>query len=267
MFTLNSPDGTEVLAAVDGRGPVILFLHAGMDSETAWARPARRLADRFRTLRVRRRRYRLDLTDEVARSLASEVDDVAALARAMDAPVLLVGHSSGAVVALEAMVAAPSSFAGAVLYEPPIVTGPPLGGEALVRARAAVAAGKPGAAIAGFVRDVVGMPGWIARAAGMYAAVSPRMRALVPRQVEELAAIDELGNRLDAYARIDSPVLLLGGERSPANLAHRLDALAAVLPHAERRTLRKLGHDGNRRSPGMLAGVIAEFADRVLNHD
>ena len=39
--------------------------------------------------------------------------------------VALAGHSSGAVVALEALAAEPGVFAGAVLYEPPVATGPP----------------------------------------------------------------------------------------------------------------------------------------------
>lgn len=264
MFTVNSPDGTEVLAADDGSGPVILVLHAGMDSETAWAGPARRLTDRFRVLRSRRRWYRLDLDDAVATSFDGEIADAVALARTVGEPVLLVGHSSGAVVALEAIVAQPSLFAGAVLYEPPVVIGPPLGGAAVVRAKAAIAAGKPGAAIAGFTKDVVGLPGWIARLAGMVAAVWPRMRALVPRQIAEAEAIDELGNRLETYAGIDAPVLLLSGQRSPAGLAERVDALAAVLPHAHKRTLPKMGHDGNRRAPGVLAAIVAEFADEAL---
>jgi alpha-beta hydrolase superfamily lysophospholipase len=38
-------------------------------------------------------------------------------------PVLLFGHSSGGTVALEALVASPSSFVGGMIYEPTLVLG------------------------------------------------------------------------------------------------------------------------------------------------
>jgi pimeloyl-ACP methyl ester carboxylesterase len=74
---------------------------------------------------------RLDFAVDPRSSIAHEVDDVAAVAALLNGPRLLVGHSSGAVVALEALAASPSMFAGAVVYEPPVVINAPLGGEAL----------------------------------------------------------------------------------------------------------------------------------------
>jgi pimeloyl-ACP methyl ester carboxylesterase len=72
-------------------------------------------------VRLHRRQYRLDI--KRACSIAQEAEDVLAIARVIGDPVLLVGHSSGGVVALEALAALPSTFAGAVLYEPPVVIG------------------------------------------------------------------------------------------------------------------------------------------------
>jgi hypothetical protein len=37
-------------------------------------------------------------------------------------------------------------------------------------------------------------------------------------------------------------VILLGGERSPAHLSTRLDALARTLPHAGKAVLHRQGH-------------------------
>jgi len=45
---------------------------------------------------------------------------VLAAAATLDSPVL-VGHSSGAVLALEALAAAPELFSAGVLYEPPLI--------------------------------------------------------------------------------------------------------------------------------------------------
>jgi hypothetical protein len=101
-----------------------------------------------------RRRYRLDLPGDPPCSIAQEATDVVAVAEAVGEPVLLVGHPSGA-----------------VLYEPPVVTGPPLGGDThtVQRAQAAIAAGRPGRAIAIFLRDLALLPPLVARVVGTLA--------------------------------------------------------------------------------------------------
>jgi pimeloyl-ACP methyl ester carboxylesterase len=114
LADITSADGTRVLAVDEGRGPVILVVHGGSSDESAWAKVAARLSSRFRVVRVRRRQYRLDIDTGRPASIAEEASDVVAVAAALAEPMVLVGHSSGAVVALEALVASPSTFAGAV---------------------------------------------------------------------------------------------------------------------------------------------------------
>ena len=292
MITLTTADGTDVRAFDEGHGPVILVVHPGFDDGKSWGKVAARLSGRFRVVRIVRRQYRLDRPAPVPYSIAREAGDVLALAADIGEPMVIVGHSSGGVVALEALAAAPAEvFAGAVLFEPPVAIGPPPGGEApggeplgaeahgsgaagghtpggktpggepLDRARAAVAAGQPGKAMQIFVRDVVGMPAPYAWAIRPLVAVSPRLRALAPRQISDL---DGVGPRLDVYARIETPTVLLGGERSPAHLRERLDALAAVMPHAEKVVLARRDRSAHLRAPDEVAHVIETLADRVL---
>lgn len=264
MITTTASDGSSVRAYDEGQGPVILFLHGGMDEGASWARVAARLRSRFRVLRLHRRQYRLDLKTGAACTMAEEVEHVRALVKLIDEPMLIVGHSSGAVLALEALVALPEAFAGAVLYEPPCVIGPPLGGEALTRARVTIAAGKPGRGLAIFLRDIVRAPSLAAWMSGAAVRLIPRMGRLAPHQLDDCAAIDEVGLRLDAYARIDVPVVLLGGERSPAHLGDRLDALERAMPNTERVRLRRQGHAANSLAPARVAEVIARLGDKVL---
>jgi len=73
-----------------------------------------------------------------------------------------------------------------------------------------------------------------------------------------------VSSRLDAYAQIQIPVILLGGRRSPAHLGTRLDALARTVPHAEKVMLPRQGHGANQRAPGDVARVIETLADKVL---
>jgi pimeloyl-ACP methyl ester carboxylesterase len=239
----------EAVAVDEGMGTPILVVHGGMGDRDTWA-PG--------TVRLHRRQYRMDL--EGPFTMAHEVEHVSAIAAGLDRP-LLVGHSSGAVLVLEALVAEPEKYSGAVLYEPPLVIGPPLGGAALVAARAAADAGKPGRAFALFLRDIVRMPRWMSYAAGLMIGRDPDMAARVPRQLDDTAAIDELGVRLDAYAKIDIPVLLMGGDKSPRHLAARLDALENVLPRTRRILLHGQGHMAEHRAPDRVARAIAKHFD------
>ncbi|QFY09146.1 alpha/beta fold hydrolase [Nonomuraea phyllanthi] len=267
MITTVSADGTGVRAYDDGKGPPIVLVHPGLSDGTRCGKMAAILSDRYRVLRPDRRQYRLDLKTGAPVWVEQEVEDVLALVRAVGSPAVLYGHSSGGVVALEALVASPSSFAGAVIFEPAAVIGPPLSGEngeVLTRARAAMAAGRPGKALTIFIRGSVGLPGWQAWAAGAITTLMPRYRRLVPSQLDDLEAMDRLGVRLDAYAGIEVPTVLLGGERSPAHLAERLDAIQRVMPGAERVVLPGLDHGADLKKPGEVARVIRRLAEEVL---
>jgi pimeloyl-ACP methyl ester carboxylesterase len=264
MITTKSADGTDVRAYDEGRGRVILVIHQGLDDGKSWGKVAERLSRHFRVVRIVRRQYRLDLPSASPCSITQEVDDVKALCEVIGEPMVIVGHSSGGVVALESLVALPSAFAGAVVFEPPIVTGPSLWGEALERAQAAIAANKPGKAMAIFVHDVVGMPWWYGPIVQMWVGAVPKMRRLAPRQVNDLEAVDRLGDRLANYAHIEVQTVLLGGGRSPAHLGKRLDVLEAVLPHSERVVMERRDHLAQVRAPREVAQVIENLADSVF---
>jgi pimeloyl-ACP methyl ester carboxylesterase len=274
MLTATSRGGTIAKAYDEGQGRPILLLHPGLDDGRRNKKLARILAKRFRVVRLHRRQYRLDLKADPKLgspcTIADEVDHALAIVSAIGEPVVLYGHSDGAVVALEALVGAPASFTGAVIFEPPVVIDPrqPIGGpgeEILHRARAALARGRPGKALAIFTHDAVGMPRWYASIAGLAVAALPRYRKLASCQLDSLEAIDQLGVRLDAYSSIEVPTVLLGGgsKRNPAHIASRLDALQRAMPHAERVVMPKRDHTADVRAPEEVAGVIEALADRV----
>ena len=326
VLTAVAADGSTAQAVDEGLGVPILVLHGGMGDSSAWVRVTDLLRDRFRTVRLERRQYRLELPRKI--TMAQEVEHVTAVARRLDRP-LLVGHSSGAVLALEALVAEPELYSGAVLYEPPAVIDKPLGGhsdaqvaaggdpgqasdgraraaqaeakpgetsdararealaqgkpgetsdmrarEALaqgkpgetsgMRAREALAKGRPGEAMAIFLREVVELKPLMARLAGVAIGLSPALRSRVERQLDDLDAINELGVRLAAYARIELPILLLGGDKSPKHLSDRLDALEGVLPKSRRLLLHGQGHGAERSAPERVARAITKHIDEEL---
>jgi pimeloyl-ACP methyl ester carboxylesterase len=260
-------DGSPIPVTDEGQGPAVLLLHAGSADRSSWAGVAAALAGRFRVLRFDRWTYRAGHAGAGptgADAMAAEVRDVLAVTAAVGGRPLLVGHSSGAVVALESALAAPSAFSGMVLYEPPVAVDEPLGGETLRRARAALDAGDPDRAITIHMREIVGAGRLGVAAMRLVPPVWQVVRDHAPAQITDDEAIESLGVGLDRYARLDLPVLLLGGGRSPAHLRERLDALAAVLPRLDSVVvLPEQGHLANLRAPGEVAEVIAAFADRL----
>jgi pimeloyl-ACP methyl ester carboxylesterase len=262
---VTSPDGAHVTVIEEGHGRPILIVHPGGATSSSWALVARRLARRFRVLRFDRRPYRVPPEVEESATMANEVGDVLAIGEAVDDKVLLVGHSSGAVVALEAALASPWRFAGMVLYEPPVAVAGPLGGEALRRAQAALEAGDPGLALSIHLTDIVGVPRRTVRLMALIPPVRRRTAMFAAGQIRDDANLEALGVGIDRYGRIDVPAVLIGGARSPQHLRDRLDALAGVLPQLTSvAILEHHGHLANAFAPGKLAAIIEEFAGAVM---
>jgi pimeloyl-ACP methyl ester carboxylesterase len=275
-------DDTTARAFDEGKGPVILILHPGMETGTRYRKVVAILSKRFRVIRLHRRQYRLDLKEDPNLgspcTVAQEVEHVLTIVRTVGTPVVIYGHSSGGPVALEALLASPSSFAGAVIYEPASVIGAPSSqhlagdaiprdgdvGEGVKRARAALAAGKPGAALGIFIHTSAGWPGWVADLAGRLTALFPAYRRLIPCQIDDFEAMERLGVRLDAYSGIHVPVVMLGGDRSPAHVKEMLAAVLRALPSAEHVVLHGQGHTAHVRAPDQVARVIEAHADTVL---
>jgi pimeloyl-ACP methyl ester carboxylesterase len=258
---LATADPAGVLYQDEGSGPVVLVVHGGLSDESAWAKVAAELVTSFRVVRIRRRLYRTELPADPAMDFALEVDDLLALAAEIGQPAVIVGHSSGAIVALETLVRETAPFVGCVVYEPPLVLQSPIGGATGVAdTRAALAKGRPGSALRIFITRMVGMPaamGWLMPA---LVRMNPTIRSFVPRQIDDTEAINRLGNRLDAYATIGLPVLLLTGGKTPRHLRDRTDQLAEVLPAA--RPLAVMpgqGHSASERAPAEVARLIRDF--------
>lgn len=253
----------ELGARDEGTGRPILILHGGMGDASSWKQVTDHLHDRYRTVRAHRRQYRLDVPRKV--TVADEVAETTALARSLTSPPgeaqpkpVLIGHSSGAVLALETLVADPGLFGAAVLYEPPLILDSDP--HRTAEARAALAAGKVGKAWYLFVHDIAGLRSpFITAARFVIGMQGEKMAPIVERQLDDHDALESLGNRLDAYRAIDVPVLLIAGDRSPHYLIESLDSLEKALPRATRVKLPGQGHNAERTGPAQLATAIAGF--------
>jgi pimeloyl-ACP methyl ester carboxylesterase len=264
-YEVDGPQGS-VPVVEQGAGPVILIVHGGTGDLTAWAGVADRLAADFRVLRYTRATYRLHPAPRGAAAAEVEVADALAVARTAGRPVLIVGHSSGAVVALEVALADPTAIAAMALYEPPLDVTHSAGGSAAVRrARAALDAGKPIVAMRFHLHELVGMPRRVVLPITLLPGVRKLFGSFADGQIADNEMLDALPVGMERYTALDRPTLLITGEKSPQHLRTRSADLAAVLPQVvDQVTLAGQGHGANLGAPDALASAIAAFADRVL---
>jgi pimeloyl-ACP methyl ester carboxylesterase len=267
-FDVASADGTQFTVTSVGDGKPILILHPGGSNSSSWLRVATALAARFRVLLFDRRPYRSPGGAGPVTTIANEVGDITAIAEIVGEPMLLVGHSSGAVIALETALISPVTLVGMVLYEPPVAVRAPLGGEALTRANEALAAGDPGTALKIHLREIVQAPRLLVSVVALFPPLWRQMTLFAAGQIDDDNELESLGVGVGRYAHVDIPTLLLGGARSPRHLRERLDALSAVMPRVESVvTLKRQGHLANLWAPRKIARVIETFADTAINGD
>jgi len=123
VIEVASPDGTVVGVERLGSGPPLLAVHGGTADRSRWASVCDALAEVF-TLYLLDRRGRGASTREAPGpyALAREAEDVVAVIEMIDAPVLYLGHSYGAIVGIEALTRT-DRIEKALLYEPPFHAG------------------------------------------------------------------------------------------------------------------------------------------------
>ena len=242
--------------------PAVVIVHGGTGDLTAWTGVADRLAGEFRVLRYTRPTYRWRPAPRGAAAATAEVADAAAVARSVGGPVLMVGHSSGAVVALQTALVDPEAFAGLVLYEPPLgATHTPAGRKALRRARAAVDRGRPVAAMRIHLTEFVRLPWLICVPITLLPPARRFFGGFADGQIADNEMLDSLPTGVERFATLELPVVLITGEKSPAHLRDRSDRLAAVLPNPpERVELAGQGHGANLGAPDAVAQIVAHAA-------
>jgi pimeloyl-ACP methyl ester carboxylesterase len=199
--------------------------------------------------------------DTLPYDVEREIEDIEALIEEAGGPVFLYGISSGAVLALKA-----AAKLGAVrvprlaLYEPPFNAADDDSIQEFARyaARMAelLAANKRGDAVAFFLADV--LPAEML--AGMrHSPDWPIIEAVAHTLAYENAVLGDGAPPVDASKAATMPALVLDGSESPAFLHEAAEALARVMPRAERKTLEGQTHDV---SPEAIAPVLAEFFGR-----
>lgn len=273
LKTTQSNDGTRIAYDQQGNGPVVILVAAALSTRAETTQLAGLLAERFTVINYDRRgrgNSGDNLTGGGSTSVQREVEDIAALINAASGAAAggkaaLFGHSSGAVLALEAANRLPDKVTKLALFEPPFVidsSRPPVPADFASHMQGLVSAGRRGDAVAYFMTKGVGVPEEFLgemKNSPMW----PEMEALahtLPYDGAIMAGLQQ-GNPLPAarWSAVTAPALVMAGGNSPEFMHNGAQALAALLPKAQYRKLDGLDHGAAVMAPDALAPVLVEF--------
>jgi pimeloyl-ACP methyl ester carboxylesterase len=269
-----SEDGTTIGYRQLGHGPGVVLVHGGMQAAQNFMKLAAALSDAF-TVYVPNRRGRGSSGphgDDY--SLAKECEDLHAVVSGTGARNVF-GLSSGAIVVLQAALTLPS-IQRIAIYEPPLSVGGSTPTAWVPRLDREIDQGKLASAMVTVIKGtqdstrVGALPRFILVPL-MKLAISAEARsakdddvplkALIPTMRFDPRLVAETADTLEKFKALRAEVLLLGGSRSAAYLRTALDALRAVLPHAERVEFPGLDHlaADNHGKPERVAQELRRF--------
>jgi pimeloyl-ACP methyl ester carboxylesterase len=260
VMNVESSDGTRITCHVAGDGPSLLLVHGTSADHTRWASIIDQLAARFTTYAVDRR-GRGASTDAEPYEIESEFDDVALVVDAIAGEIDVLGHSYGAVCALEAALRT-TSVRRLVLYEPPLPVGieiyPPGLIEHLERL---LAAGDRDGLVTTFLRDVVRMPADELEAVRRDPSWNGRLAAAhtIPR---ELRIADAYVPDFSRFRSIGCPTLLLVGGDSPPFLVEPSRRLHETITGSQMTTMPGQQHVAMTTAPDVFLAAVLDFVTR-----
>jgi len=222
---LVSSDGTPIAVWRSGEGPPLVLVHGAAADHTRWRPVLPALEERFTVLAMDRR-GRGGSGDADRYALAREVEDVLAVVAHAGDDVSLLGHSHGAMCALEGA-RLTDRLRALVLYEPPLgfVRWPE---DVVGRLEGLLAAGRREELLAVFMGEVAGLPADQIALMRALPAWQGRIGAAhtIPREerVNRAYAFDA-----ERFRAVGVPTLLLSGGDSPHGFRVAADAVAAAV--------------------------------------
>jgi pimeloyl-ACP methyl ester carboxylesterase len=255
--TIDSKDGTAIAFARSGTGPPLVLVHGTTADHTRWKPLLPQLEAHFTVYAVDRR-GRGGSGDADDYSIEREFDDIAAVVDAIGEPVLLLGHSYGAICALEASLRT-RNLRKLVLYEPPIRTAGSFYADGTAeRLRTLLDSGDNDSVVSTFFREVVRapeeelrmlrtLPNWPARVAAAHT---------IPR---ELRIDVDYRFRPARFSAMQVPTLLLLGGDSPAKFKGAVESVRDALPDARVAVMPGQQHTAMNTAPDLFLREVLNF--------
>ncbi|MEL4320332.1 alpha/beta hydrolase [Leifsonia sp. YIM 134122] len=232
MQHATSADGTPIAFNTVGEGPPVVIVGGAFSTAEAGGPLAAALADAgYRGVTVDRR-ARGESGDTTPYAPEREAEDLAAVIEAVGGEASVLGHSSGAVLALFAAgQGVPISHL--FLSEPPFHFGEGEPADDLPeRLQTLVIDGHPDEAVTLFQREGVGLPEAMVeqiKASPMFATLVP----LAQSTVYDALLTQAVSTPTDAMTSVSQPVTIFRGEPTFPMLVRAADLLAEAIPGAE----------------------------------
>lgn len=257
---VRSADGTSIAVWVAGEGPPLVLVHGSLCDHTRFDPLVAELGDGVTTFAMDRRGFGAS-GDAPRYAIEREFEDVAAVVDSLGEPVNLLGHSGGALYALEAALLT-RNVRKLVLYEPPIeVTGEGIIPPGVVdRLEAMLEAGDREGVVATMLREVAGVPPegveymrslpvWEARVAAAHT---------IPRELRtgETYRFDP-----ERFRNLAIPTLLLLGGDSPAIFEEASKAVSEALPNSRIVVMPGQGHVAIDTAPDLFTTEVLQFVE------
>src|SRR5438876_7181889 len=156
MNQVISKDGTAIAFDRSGKGPAVILVTGALTTRADWASLAASLSPHFSVFAYDRR-GRGESGDTAPYAVEREVEDLDALINEAGGSAFVFGHSSGAVLALEAARLLPTKITKLAVYEPPFIiddSHPPAPQDYAPHLMELVSSGRRGEAVEYFMTQV-----------------------------------------------------------------------------------------------------------------
>jgi pimeloyl-ACP methyl ester carboxylesterase len=256
---VESSDGTTIACYVAGRGSPLVLVHGTSADHTRWAPVIAALEGQFTTYAIDRR-GRGASTDGREYTIESEFDDLVAVIDGIGGDVDVLGHSYGAICALEATLRA-SRVRRLVLYEPPLPVGIEIYPPGLIeRLNEFMAKGDREAVVSTFLREVVRMGPGELDAVRRDASWGARLAAAhtIPR---ELRLADTYQPDFARFATVRVATLMLVGGDSPRFLVEPTHRLHECISNSRLAVMPGQQHVAMNTAPDLFLKHVLEFLD------
>jgi pimeloyl-ACP methyl ester carboxylesterase len=258
ILTVRSKNGVAISSHKSGEGPPLVLVHGAVADHTRWSPIVPQLKQGF-TVYAMDRRGRGSSGDAGIYSIEREFEDIAAVVDAIDQPVNLLGHSFGALCALEAALLT-DNIKMLILYEPP----PPalkgtLPTEVAGKMQELLDSGDRDGVVSTFLLNVAkiprneldvlrSLPAWQGRVAAAHT---------ILREITQQEALPPF--KPDRFKNLNIPILLmLGGESHPL-YADFIKQLDAALPNSRIVVMPGQQHVAMNTAPDLFVAEVLRF--------
>jgi pimeloyl-ACP methyl ester carboxylesterase len=259
--SVTSKDGTPIAYWQCGQEPPLVLVHGRAADHGRWAPVLPAFEEHFTICAVDRRGRGGSADPEDYYAIEREFKDISAVVDSLGEPTILLGHSYGALCALEAPLLT-TNVPKLVLYEPGIeVAGEQIyPQEVIERLEALLEVGDREGVVATFMREVAGLPpetveymrsqrAWQALVAAAHT---------IPR---ELRAGKAYSFDPERFRDLGAPTLLLSGGESPAALGKATEAVEETLSDSRIVVVAGQGHTAMDTGTELFTTEVLRFVE------